>query len=129
LWEDFFTLLNAKERRIIICLRNGVTKIGDVAEILGYANHSPESKRLAQIRRKAKRFFEIDKPGLIALKNPSRAKMNFKNDHENTLAQNHNSSCAILERNFSRRFCAIASIFQKRGFFSRIGTDTRPLHR
>ena len=60
LWEDFFTLLDAKEGRIVICLRNGVTKIGDVAGILGYANHSPVSKRLAQIRQNAKSFFEID---------------------------------------------------------------------
>lgn len=60
LWGDFFTLLNPKERRIVVCLRNGETQIGDIAKTLGYANHSPISKRLMQIRRKAKKFFEIE---------------------------------------------------------------------
>jgi hypothetical protein len=60
LWEDFFTLLDAKERRIVVCLRKGETKLADIARTLGYANHSPISKRLAQIRKKAKTFFEIE---------------------------------------------------------------------
>lgn len=53
LWEDFFAVLNAKERQIVVCLRNGVTRVGEIAKEIGYANHSPVSKKLAAIRHKA----------------------------------------------------------------------------
>ena len=56
LWQDFSALLNIRERHIIICLRNGTTKLGDIATSLGYANHSPVSKALARIRKKAVEF-------------------------------------------------------------------------
>lgn len=56
LWEDFMGLLNRKEREIIVLLRNGETRIGDVGKLLGYANHSPVSKALARIRRKAREY-------------------------------------------------------------------------
>jgi len=46
-------LLDAKERHIVVCLRSGVTKLGDIASSLGYANHSPISKALTCIRKKA----------------------------------------------------------------------------
>lgn len=59
-WEDFFTLLDPKERRIAVCLRSGSTKLTDIAAELGYANHSPVSKALAKIRRKAKQHFNIN---------------------------------------------------------------------
>ena len=54
IYEDFMAFLNPKERQIVICLRSGNTKVGDVARELGYANHSPVSKALARIREKAK---------------------------------------------------------------------------
>lgn len=57
-WEDFFTILNKKERRVIVCLRNGITKVGEISTELGYANHSPISKTLAKIRMKALNYFE-----------------------------------------------------------------------
>jgi hypothetical protein len=60
LWEDFLALLEPKERRVVICLRNGVTRLGDIAKSLGYANHSPISKSLARIRLKAKKLFEVE---------------------------------------------------------------------
>lgn len=53
IWEDFFTLLNKKERQIVVCLKNGVTKLKEVSDHLGYANHSPVSKAMAAIRKKA----------------------------------------------------------------------------
>jgi hypothetical protein len=59
LWEDFFAILDAKEREIVVCLRSGVTKVGAIANRLGYANHSPISKKLARIRKKAEQFFEL----------------------------------------------------------------------
>jgi len=40
-----------------VLLTSGTTKIGDVAEVLGYGNHSPVSKRLAQIRSQASAYF------------------------------------------------------------------------
>jgi hypothetical protein len=56
LWEDFFGILDQKERRIVVCLRNGITKLGDIANEIGYANHSPISKALKKIREKATKF-------------------------------------------------------------------------
>ena len=56
LWEDFAALLDRKERHVVVCLRSGTTKLGDIASELGYANHSAISKALARIRKKAQRF-------------------------------------------------------------------------
>jgi hypothetical protein len=56
LWQDFSAFLDARERHIVVCLRNGTTKLGDIAASLGLANHSPVSKALARIRRKALEF-------------------------------------------------------------------------
>lgn len=56
LWEDFFGLLDKKERRIVICLRSGKTNLGEIGKELGYKNHSPISKSLAKIRLKALNF-------------------------------------------------------------------------
>jgi hypothetical protein len=58
LWQDFLVLLNPKERRVVVCLRNGVTKLGDIAKELGYSNHSPISKMLARVRKKARQFID-----------------------------------------------------------------------
>jgi hypothetical protein len=60
LWEDFFAVLNAKERQIVVCLRSGVTQLGEIAKEIGYANHSPVSKKLAMIRRKAALLLGIE---------------------------------------------------------------------
>lgn len=60
LWEDFFAVLNAKERQIVVCLRSGVTQVGEIAKEIGYANHSPVSKKLAAIRRKAALLLGIE---------------------------------------------------------------------
>ena len=56
LWEDFLALLKPKERKIVICLRNGKTNLGDIANSIGYINHSPISKALSQIRKKAIKY-------------------------------------------------------------------------
>jgi hypothetical protein len=56
LWQDFFALLDTRDRRIVVCLRSGVSKATEIARELGYANHSPVSKALARIRRKAEAF-------------------------------------------------------------------------
>jgi hypothetical protein len=58
IWEDFLALLDQKERRIVVCIRNGITRVGEISEILGYANHSPLSKALARIRRKAREYLD-----------------------------------------------------------------------
>jgi len=59
LWEDFIALCDRKERRVVVFLKKGVTKVGEISKILGYANHSPVSKTLASIQRKAKKYFEL----------------------------------------------------------------------
>lgn len=56
LWEEFLALFDGKERQVVVLLRNGFTRVGDIARELGYANHSPVSKALARIRSRAKPF-------------------------------------------------------------------------
>jgi len=56
---DFLALLDQRERQIVVLLRSGYTKVGEVASILGYKNHSPVSKYLARIRRKAAEHFDL----------------------------------------------------------------------
>jgi hypothetical protein len=56
IWQDFSALLDKRERHIVVCLRNGTTNLQEIATSLGYVNHSPISKALAQIRRKARAF-------------------------------------------------------------------------
>lgn len=56
LWQDFFAVLNTKEKQIVVCLRKGATNLTEVAQSLGYANHSPISKALARIRQKALKY-------------------------------------------------------------------------
>jgi hypothetical protein len=57
-FADFLALLDQQERQVVVLLQSGVTKVGDVASILGYKNHSPVSKRLARIRKKAAEYFD-----------------------------------------------------------------------
>ena len=49
-------LLDIKERQIVILIRNGCTKVGEISKILGYANHSPVSKALKRIRVKLEQY-------------------------------------------------------------------------
>lgn len=56
LWEDFFAMLDMKEKRIVVCLKNGITKHTEIAQKIGYANHSSVSKKLKIIREKAKKL-------------------------------------------------------------------------
>jgi hypothetical protein len=60
LWQDFTSLLDAKERHIVVALRSGTTKLADIAATLGYSNHSPVSKALDRIRRKASAFLSLN---------------------------------------------------------------------
>ncbi len=60
LWQDLTSLLDAKERHIVVALRSGTTKLGDIASTLGYANHSPVSKALNKIRKKAAAFLNLN---------------------------------------------------------------------
>lgn len=55
---DFLALLNPKDREVVVLLSSGVTKLTEIASILGYANHTPVSKRLARIRKQAEAFFD-----------------------------------------------------------------------
>jgi hypothetical protein len=52
-YEDFFAFLDPKERQIVVLLRSGVTRLGDIAREVGYQTHSPVSKALKRIRDKA----------------------------------------------------------------------------
>lgn len=59
-FSDFLTLLNPQEREVVVLLRSGTTKLTEIADIMGYRNHSPISKRLKRIRDLAADFFEAD---------------------------------------------------------------------
>jgi len=58
-WEDFMTILDVKERHVVVCLRSGHTNLSTIAEELGYATHSPISKKLKKIREKARKHFDL----------------------------------------------------------------------
>lgn len=55
---DFLTLLDERDRKVVVLLYSGYTKLTDIAQMMGYANHSPISKRLTEIRKTAADFFE-----------------------------------------------------------------------
>ena len=55
---DFMALLDERNREIVVLLNSGHTSLTEIADILGYANHSPISKRLNRIRRQAEQFFD-----------------------------------------------------------------------
>lgn len=55
---DFMALLDQKERQIVVLLSRGFTRLGDIATEMGYATHSPVSKKLAKIRTQATAFFD-----------------------------------------------------------------------
>jgi hypothetical protein len=64
-WEQLMSLVDAKARRIVVLLRSGETRVGEISKILGYANHAPVSKRLRAIRELAHRYLDegSDAPG------------------------------------------------------------------
>lgn len=57
--SDFLALLDQRERQVVVLLRSGYTKLGEVASVLGYKNHSAVSKYLARVRRKAEEHFDL----------------------------------------------------------------------
>ena len=59
--SDFLALLDSQQREIVVLLSSGYRQ-HEIAEQLGYANHSPISKKLARIRRQAEKYFDLE-PG------------------------------------------------------------------
>lgn len=55
--SDFLALLNAQQREIVVLLSSGYRQ-HEIAEHLGYAGHSPVSKKLNQ--KQAERYFGLD---------------------------------------------------------------------
>ena len=55
--SDFMALLNPRDREVVVLVRSGVTKLTEIADILGYSSHSAVSKRLRRIRDEAARYF------------------------------------------------------------------------
>jgi len=56
LWDDLLALVEPRDRHVVLFLRHGVTRVTEIAEALGYANHSAVSKKLARIREHARRL-------------------------------------------------------------------------
>ena len=56
LFGDFLALLDTRDRTIVVLLRSGVTRLTEVAQVMGYRTHSAVSKRLNHILRQASRF-------------------------------------------------------------------------
>jgi len=59
-YGDFLTLLNERDREIVVLLYSGMTKLTEVADEMGYLNHSAVLKRLNRIREQAARFFDVE---------------------------------------------------------------------
>jgi hypothetical protein len=59
---DFMTLLDKRERQVVVLLHSGYSKLGEIAGVLGYKNHSPVSKYLASVRLKAGEYFDVPWP-------------------------------------------------------------------
>lgn len=53
LYRSLMTVVSPKDRHVVVCLHSGITRVREIADHLGYANHAPVSKALARIRRKA----------------------------------------------------------------------------
>jgi hypothetical protein len=56
--NDFLATLDTRNRQIVVLLNSGMTSRTEIAERLGYANHSAVSKQLAQIRKAAESYFD-----------------------------------------------------------------------
>jgi hypothetical protein len=56
--RDLLAVVDPKDRRVVVLLHSGVTNLADLAAELGYANHSPISKKLARIRKRAVRLLD-----------------------------------------------------------------------
>lgn len=56
--NDFMAMLDARNQQIVVLLNSGYTSQTEIAGILGYANHSAVTKRLAHIRATAEYFFD-----------------------------------------------------------------------
>lgn len=61
MFNDFLALLDQKNRSIVICMRRGMTTASEISRALGYANHTPVTKRLRKIRQVARRYFLEDR--------------------------------------------------------------------
>lgn len=55
-WQNFMTILDPKEKQVIVLLRNGLTNLSEIGSKLGYANHSPISKALRKIQKKLQQY-------------------------------------------------------------------------
>jgi hypothetical protein len=58
LYRSLMSVVDPKDRHVIVCLHSGITGVKEIADKLGYANHSPISKALIRIRRKAAKWLE-----------------------------------------------------------------------
>lgn len=56
--SDFLALLDGQQREIVVLLSSGYRQ-HEIAERLGYANHSTIAKKLARIRAQAEAYFEL----------------------------------------------------------------------
>lgn len=56
LFRDLLSVVQPRDRSIVVCLHKGMTNLRDIATTLGYANHSPISKALARIRARAEKL-------------------------------------------------------------------------
>ena len=56
--NEIMTIVSPKERQVVLCLRSGIMRQKEIAESLGYANHSSVSRLLKRIAKKAKRIIE-----------------------------------------------------------------------
>ena len=58
LYRSLMTVVSPKDRHVVVCLHKGITHVREIADRLGYANHTPVSKALARIRRQAAKLLD-----------------------------------------------------------------------
>lgn len=58
LCRNLMSVVDPRDRRVVVLMHKGITGAKEIAHTLGYANHSPVSKALARIRHKAARWLE-----------------------------------------------------------------------
>jgi hypothetical protein len=58
LYRSLLSVVDVKDRQVVVCLHKGITGVSEIAQQLGYANHSPISKALQRIRSKAAKLLD-----------------------------------------------------------------------
>lgn len=57
--NEFMTMLDQKNQQIVVLLESGTTNLGEIADKIGFSDHSPVSRRVDRIRHLAADYFDL----------------------------------------------------------------------